>query len=846
MWEIHTENHVRSNKTPFSLLLAVLFITAIETSGQNIVINEVVASNSTTILDEDKNSSDWIELYNWGDTIVNLAGFGLSDSKGQPLKWVFPSVTIPAKGFLLVFASDKDRKTTPLHTNFKVSASGEFLSLSDQSGSIIDSVHTPVLITDLSYGRIPDGGIDFAILAKPTPGSGNIDSLFLPRCQAPVISRAGGFYSGTVTLNISSNDLTAKIFYSKDGSEPTTSSSLYSVPINITGTSVLRARCFADSMSPSLIATETYFINENFSLPVISVTTDPYNLWDKNYGIYVDDGGYPNCNSFQDWERPVNIEYFEKSGNIGFKLDGSVKIHGGLTRIVNQKALNLYAKKAYGPDKIEYKLFADKDIMKFESLVLRNGGNDYKFGILRDPMMQTLVKGQMGLETYAFNYVIHYLNGKYWGIECLQEKFDEHYVAANNHLDPDSINLIEYQAFKSLPVASAGSADGYNALMAFVETSDLSVKANYEYVASQIDIENYINYNITEVYIDNGDWPGNNIRLWNSKEPGSKWRWLLCDLDFGFGLSPFGYVEDHTNHNTLAVATQPDFSGNWPNPPYSTLLLRSLCTNTDFSQKFINNFCDQLNTTFQPERVKGIINDFKTLLSPEMARHKARFPESAPNWNNEINVMLTFADKRANNVFNHIMTKFKLQRTSILTFNADTAKGQIRLNTLLLKTFPWSGKYFPHIPSTITALPKPGHTFNMWSDGDTARVKIIDPVGLKQYTAFFDSDGTTLANASFGTTGNDELKQNFPNPFSGSTTIGFEIKQSSKVSLLVMNSFGEVVKTLENNQLLPGSYSYEWNGTNQNGSQVAAGMYLYQLRSGNSQQTRKLFYVKPD
>lgn len=846
MWKSYSKNGFQIKGKSFLFILAIILITVIKSSGQTIVINEVVGSNSTTILDEDKSSSDWIELYNWGDTTVNLNGFGLSNDISQPHKWTFPDVDIPAKGFLLVFASSKNRKTIPLHTNFKVSASGEFLMISDLSGTVIESINTPVLITDLSYGRIPDGGMDFAILSKPTPAYGNDNTLFLPRCQTPIISQAGGFYSGTVTLNISSADPTAKIYYTKDGSEPTTSSSQYSVPINVTGTAVVRARCFVDGMSPSLIATETYFINESFSLPVVSVTTDPYNLWDKNYGIYVDDGGYPNCNSFQDWERPVNIEYFEKSGNIGFKLDGSVKIHGGLTRIVNQKALNFYAKKSYGPDKIEYKLFADKDISKFESLVLRNGGNDYKFGIFRDPMMQTLVKDQMGLETYAFNYVIHYLNGKYWGIESLQEKFDEHYVAANNHLDPDSINLIEYQAFKSIPVASAGSADGYNALMTFVETHDLSSKENYEFVASQIDIENYINYNITEIYIDNGDWPGNNIRLWNSTRPGSKWRWLLCDLDFGFGLSPFGYVEDHTNHNTLTVATQPDFSGNWPNPPYSTLLLRSLLVNPDFSQKFINNFCDQLNSTFQPERVKGIINNFKTLLSPEMVRHKALFPESAPDWNNEINVMLNFADKRANNIFSHLMTKFKLQRYSVMTFNADSSKGQIQLNTLLLTTFPWSGKYFPHVPSTITAIPKPGHTFNSWSDGDTARIKIIDPAGLKQYTAYFDSDGVTLATESINIAGNDELKQNYPNPFSISTTIEFELQQPSKVSLLVLNSFGVVVKTLENNKLSSGSYSYEWDGTNQNGTQVAAGMYLYQLQYGNSQQTMKLFYVKPD
>jgi len=827
----------------FVFLLLILGISVLKTTAQDIVINEVEGANTSVIKDEDGSSSDWIELYNWGDTPIDLSGFGISNKKSEPLKWVFPSVVVPAKGFLLVFASGKDRKTIPLHTNFKVSASGEFMTIADPSGAIIDSIQTPSMISDVSYGRIPDGSMNWAILSKPTPGKTNNDSLLLPRCQTPAISKLGGFYSGKVTVEITSTDTNAKIYYSLEGSEPTTNSNPYSGLIEITKTSVLRARCFTPEFSPSEIANETYFINENFTLPVVSVTTDPYNLWDKKYGIYVDDGGYPNCNSFQDWERPVNIEYFEKSGDIGFKLDGGVKIHGGLTRIVAQKALNIYAKKKYGTDEIDDKLFADKDITNFKSLVLRNGGNDYKFGIFRDPMMMTLVKGQMGLETPAFNYVIHFLNGKYWGIECLQEKFDENYVAANNHLDADSINLIEYQAYTSLPVIDAGTDGGYYDLLNFVQNNDLSIKSNYDYVASKIDIENYINYNIVEIYIDNGDWPGNNIRLWNTSRLRSKWHWLLCDLDFGFGLSPFGYVVDHTNDNTLAVATQPDFSGTWPNPPYSTLLLRSLCSNSEFNQKFINTCCDRLNSTFLPDRVKGIINSFKTLLSPEIVRHQARFPESAPNWNNEINVMLTFADKRANNVFVHLMSKFNLQKYKTLTFNADSAKGQIQINTLLLNSFPWSGKYFPHIPVTISALPKSGHTFNGWSDGDTSRVKTVDPYTIQQYTAYFDSESSTLANQPISFISKDELKQNYPNPFSETTTIEFQTIQSSRINLVVLNMLGEVVKTLENKEIRAGEYLYNWDGTDQNGSRVKTGMYFYKLRTGNSQQMRKLFYL---
>jgi hypothetical protein len=824
----------------FSVLSTFLFPNF--SSGQGLVINEIGASNSSIIFDEDGSSSDWIELYNWSDSPVDLSGFGLSNKKSKPDKWIFPSVLIPAKSYLIVFASDKDRMTTPLHTNFKVSASGEFLSLSDAEGIIIDSIQTPPMGTDISFGRIPDGTKNWAVLSEPTPGEENNNSLFLPPCQIPVISQPGGYYTGKARLEITSTDTNAKIYYSLDGSEPDSTSTLYTQPVELTETKVLRARSFVHGASPSEIATETYVINEKFSFPVVSVTTDPYNLWDKKYGIYVDDGGYPNCNSFQDWERPVNIEYIEKSGEIGFKLDGGVKIHGGLTRIVNQKALNIYARKRYGEEFIDYKLFDDKEIDQFKTLVLRNGGNDYKFGIFRDPMMMTLVKGQMGLETPAFNYVIHLLNGEYWGIECIQEKFDEYYVAANNNLDADSINLIEYQAFTPLPVPKKGTADEFNSLMEFVDKNDLSVKENYDYVASKIDIENYINYIITEIYIDNGDWPGNNVRIWNSTEAGSKWRWLLCDLDFGYGLSPFGYVEDHTNHNTLAVATQPDFDKNWPNPPYSTLLLRSLCNNEEFSTKFINNACDHLNTTFQPERANDIIDSFETLLSPEMDRHKKRFPESAPKWSKEINVMRDFANKRATNVFYHVMAKFKLQRPKTLTFDADSAKGEIQLNTLLLTGFPWSGKYFPNVPSTITALPKPGHTFKSWSDGDTAQTRIINPNTASQYTAFFDNDGSTLATQFDENSSN--LKQNYPNPFRSQTTINYQLAETSPVQIRVIDFTGRTVKILVDETQTAGNYSLEWNGENQNGQEVKADIYFLQMVSGRISETKKMIKME--
>jgi hypothetical protein len=562
-------------------------------------------------------------------------------------------------------------------------------------------------------------------------------------CKIPLFSTAAGFYPSAIAVELSTSTPNSTIYYTLNGSDPSELSTRYAGAIPVNATVTIRARSYAAGKAPGPVATGTYFINESITLPVVSLATDPYNLYDPKYGIFVYWDPYYESNLFQDWERPVHVEFFEAGGAPCFSLDAGLKVHGGLTRAQSQKAMNIYARSIYGTSKINYRIFNDRAADSYDAFVLRNGGNDFKWTLFRDEMMHSIVSGVMGFEQAASRPVVVFLNGQYYGIQHIREKVSDNFIQANTNVSSSKIDMLEYVPYISEVKVLNGTADGYALLTDYLNSHDLSDEDNYKVVASQVDIQNFINYQVAEIYFDNGDWPGNNVKWWRPNDPVGKWRWILFDTDFGFGLSPFGNETGnqllHYLHNTLLTATQPAGSS-WPNPPYSNLLFRSLLNNQGFKNQFINTFCDHLNTTFQADRVNGLISSMKSVLEPEIARHHRKYPESAGNWTNDVQVMTTFANLRVSNVFSHLMTKFMLQRNYPISLNvSDTSQGTIKINTLVLPIMPWTGKYFPKIPVTLTARPRPGHRFTSWSDGDTQPWKVIEVTsGMPAITANFE------------------------------------------------------------------------------------------------------------
>ena len=631
-----------------------------------------------------------------------------------------------------------------LHTNFSIKASGEPLILSDPEGNIIDFIPAVEITFDLSFGRLPDGSDEWVYFYEPTPGSENINKVFAGRCEKPLISPDESFSMGNINVSITSPTLNSEVYYTLDSSDPSRNSTLYTGPVQISKTTSIRARAFSDELQPSVIATKTYFLNENISFPVVSVTTDPYNLYDAEYGMFVYSNPYWESNLFQKWERPASIEFFEPGGQNGFSLNAGIRVHGGLTRHNPQKSLAIMARSGYGESHINYKIFEDKEIDRFNNIIIRNSGNDYNWTMFRDCMMHSLIKGRMDLELSSSRPSVVFLNGKYWGIRNIREKLNEHFIVANtSYLDTDKIDQLEYIHHNSEVQVNHGSADSFNELINYIKTHDLTIKDNYDYVASQIDINNYIQYNTAQIYFDNSDWPGNNIKWWRSNSPVSKWRWLLFDTDFGFGLSPFGNEKGdellHYKHNTLLIATAEN-GDEWPNPPHSTFLLRNLLKHQDFKYSFINSFCDHLNTSFLPDRVINIIDSYQETYQEEIIRHHQTFPQSAANWLDDIEVLREFARNRTTYMHAHLMIKLNLQRVKTLTLNvSDTVMGKIRINTIQCPYYPWAGKYFPHVPVKLFALPQPGYRFTGWSDGISTMEREVNVNDISQLTALFEA-----------------------------------------------------------------------------------------------------------
>ena len=360
--------------------------------AQALVINEVMSSNSVTLADENGEYPDWLEIYNPGTTAVTLTGFGLSDDPANPMKWVFPAGTIQAKKYLIVFCSDYSGTSdfAHLHTNFKISASGETLLLSDGSGNLINQFVSPALPPDVSIGRQPDGSGTWVYFSQATPGASNNTTGYTGITEAPQFSQTGGFYTSGVTISISEPTPGAVIKYSLNGSEPTMSSATYVSPININSTKVLRARAFKTGYINSSITTCSYLINISHTLPVFSISTDSANFFDWNTGIYVlgpnasKTEPYYGANYWQEWEKPIHIELFEPDGQSGFSIDAGVKIAGGWSRINPEKSLAIYARGKYGYNEIAYKLFPDLPISSYQSFMLRNGGQDNEGTMMRD------------------------------------------------------------------------------------------------------------------------------------------------------------------------------------------------------------------------------------------------------------------------------------------------------------------------------------------------------------------------------------------------------------------------------------------------------------------------------
>jgi hypothetical protein len=500
------------------------------------------------------------------------------------------------------------------------------------------------------------------------------------------------------------------IFYTMDGSEPGMNSTPYTNPILISTNTVVRARALNSSNLPGIISTNTYFTTRH-SLPVICLSTNPDNLWDYNTGIYVlgpnaqPDNPHFGANYWQDWEREAHFELYDNEGNKQIDQDAGIKIYGAWSRAHDQKSMALFARKEYGDGSFDYKVFKDKPIKKFEALVIRNGGNDWPQAILRDGLTTSLIR-DMDIDRLAFQPSVVYLNAEYWGILNIREKINTNFLAENHFVNPDSINLLEFNGD-----IIAGTNSAYLEILDFLDAHNTLVsEADYQQVSSQMDINNYIQYQLTEIYINNRDWPGNNVKFWNTNDAGSLWRWIIFDTDFGYSL----YDNPAYSLNTLEFALDPAGPG-WPNPPWSTLLFRRMISNTGFRNEFATQYADRINTNFSSEKVNMALDSLKQLFLPEINDHLLRWGMNYSTWLYHLSIIHVYATNRPAYARNHIQEQFSLGIQKSVTVNIGSkGSGSVKVNSVIPDTYPFTGIYFKDLPIKLTAIPAPGFKFSRW------------------------------------------------------------------------------------------------------------------------------------
>lgn len=595
----------------------------------DLYISEMMGSNQGTAPAPDGRYYDWVEVHNAGPSAVNMAGYGISANPKNPAKWVFPDITLESGEYLVLYASGLNRadgqKKNDLHLNFNIGASGASLFLFDPAGELVDKLSAGAFLADVSYGRSPEDAR--AYYTEPTPGAAN-GTGYAGITSQPVFETTPGVYDAAVAVALRAGE-GETIRYTTDCTTPTADSPLYNGPIQVSENTVIRAVALRDGYLAGFSSSGTFLLkgdNVNHSLPIVTLVTDPDNLWDSKTGIYATGEKFdPDAASYADvltsalyyqakfqseeerdekWERAACLGVFDEGGKEVFSQNVGARIAGSFGRGRAQKGFNLIARAEYGKSRMAYPFFENRDFTEYKALVLRAGAQDQNRSKIRDELAAGLLEGMdINVLNQAYKPYVLYLNGEYWGVYFMKEKRNRFFVAQHEGVE-DADNMLIGKASTQV---SHGTNTEWLALMDYVGTHDLSQAGAYEYVCSQMDVESFMDYMICEIYTGNTDHA--NIQYY--KLPGGKWKWIFYDFCWGFG-SP--------THDTLAFrrGEKPAASG----------LFNALLKNAQWKDAFVRRFAELLRTAFAPERVTALIDGLAATVEPEIRREREKFNQS--------------------------------------------------------------------------------------------------------------------------------------------------------------------------------------------------------------------------
>jgi hypothetical protein len=609
-----------------------------------------------------------------------------------------------------------------------------------------------------------------------------------------------GFYKN-LTIDPPTPQKGGQIKCTFDGSFPTQNSEQITQPKQITQNSVVRCSEFVNGQ-PADTTTQTYFINENVSIPVVALTVNHHDMFDSSAGLYAtgdltnnpqgqwsfevggDDTNNPKCtepckqaNFWKDDELPVHVEYFEKGSSSTEKtweIDAGISIIGNYSRYKPKKSVAIKMDNDYYGDKVlKYSFFKTRpEAKKIKSFNLRNNGNRFWTDYFGDPMLVSLMEGTDVDYQRSLQVVVFY-NGEYFGIHDLRERLNRSFVETNYGIDSKSINVVKNCANGDQGCVNGWAPSGTNGASSseFSQLTNSITSGNfagennqsYAQIKEKMNVSSFAQYMVAEMYIHNGDWPNNNIRAWGSPQNGHPFKFMIFDVDHGYGFTPGIMGFDTESQNmfqwVLGSATmnqggqqQPGGQqpggmgmgmgmGGWSTGGNTTIgnMLKKLLENPDFKRLFINQGCILLNDYLTYEKVqKAVQNQLNMLPSSEQSRDQQRWPRNQAkyNWSPSGADILRFAQNRTQTFRQEMANYFGLSGEANVSINV-SGSGSVLVEGMKLPSSNYQGKFFTGMEMEITAVPSNGSVFSNWSDGQTQNPRKIQINGQTNITANF-------------------------------------------------------------------------------------------------------------
>lgn len=518
-------------------------------------------------------------------------------------------------------------------------------------------------------------------------------------------------------------------YYSIDGSIP--KSKKCKDTLTISKTTFILFRCVYKNLKKDTIIGRSYIFETKSKLPVLSIAIAHDDLWDANKGIYTrgskakfsdSTGHWENCNFQEKWEKPIHIVYIDSNNNSVVNQPCGIRIFGESTRRQPDKSMKIVARKKYGVKRFYYPFFKDKEIEEYKQLVIRTSGNDYNRTRFKDVMNAYLARN-LGLDYMAYQPIRLYVNGEYWGVYNLREKINKHYLYYNHNAAKDSSSIVMGRW-----VTQHGNRKMYREMYNWFLKLDTMDDESYKKAENYLDIRNYINYRVYQIFTNNVDSRGN-IRYWNSTDLDGRFRMILYDTDLSFGSLDRDYLKKCLSPKQT----------NWFNNTWSTMYLRKLMQNDKFKHQFINQYAHIMNTALQTDTILSAINRFQNIYKDELprsnkilAKHLRSVPIPMEKWLKNINKFRSFAKKRPQ-IARKEITK-QLAKDGIYYLKINSLHGTVSINNNYNLKLPFAGYYYKNIPLPIEVKADSGYIFKGWNQNnlknDTLLTTIADSVEL--------------------------------------------------------------------------------------------------------------------